>query len=116
MSEIRDYPSRMGDPGSRRTGTFSYLPEMDEFALRRQIEHLVEAQLIPAIEHIEPSRATETYWYMWKLPLFGVRDPDVILEELQECQKGNPNHHVRLIGYDNKLQTQGVSFIAFRGS
>ena len=116
MSEIRDYPSRMGDPGSRRTGTFSYLPEMDEPSVRQQIEHLVAAGLIPAIEHVEPARAAATYWYMWKLPLFGVGDPDAILEEVEACQKANPGHHVRLIGYDNKLQTQGVSFIARRGS
>lgn len=114
MSELRDYPSRVGDPASRRTGTFSYLPEMDETALRRQVAHLVDEGLTPAIEHVEPDRATATYWYLWKLPMFGVTDPDAIVEELQECRDANPGHHVRLIGYDNRRQTQGVSLIAYR--
>lgn len=114
MSELRDYPSRVGDPGSRRAGTFSYLPEMDEVSLRRQVAHLVDEGLTPAIEHVEPGRATATYWYLWKLPMFGVSDPDTILEELRECRSANPGHHVRLIGYDNGRQTQGVSLIAYR--
>lgn len=116
MSEIRDYPSRMGDPGSRRSGTFSYLPEMDDDALRKQIEHLVDQGLVPAIEHVEPARAGATYWYLWKLPMFGSADPDAVLDELHACRDANPDHHIRIIGYDNSRQTQGVSLIAYRGS
>ena len=116
MTEIRDYPSRVGDPQSLRTGTFSYLPEMDEAALSSQIDRLVAAGLIPAIEHVEPERATATYWYLWKLPLFGVSDPAGVLEELHACRDANPGHHVRLIGYDNRRQTQGMSLLAFRGA
>jgi ribulose-bisphosphate carboxylase small chain len=89
---------------------------MDDAAVRSQIEHLVEEGLIPAIEHIEPDRASATYWYMWKLPLFGVSDPDAVLDEVTACHSANPGHHVRLIGYDNRRQTQGVSFIAHRGT
>ncbi len=115
MSEIRDYPSRLGDPGSRRAGTFSYLPEMDDGGLRQQVAYLVRQGLTPAIEHVEPARATATYWYLWKLPLFGVTDPDAVVAELRRCRDANPGHHVRLIGYDNHRQTQGVSLIAYRG-
>lgn len=116
MSEIRDYPSRMGNSGNGRTGTFSYLPEMDETGLRQQVVHLVDQGLIPAIEHVEPTRATATYWYLWKLPMFGVTDPDEVLAELRACRDANPANHVRLIGYDNRRQTQGVSLIAYSGT
>lgn len=115
MSEIRDYPSRMDDPGSRRFGTFSYLPEMDDGALREQVVNLVDRGLIPAIEHVEPARARATYWYLWKLPMFGATDPDDVLDELHACRDANPDHHIRLIGYDNRRQTQGVSLVAYRG-
>jgi ribulose-bisphosphate carboxylase small chain len=89
---------------------------MDEAGLHGQVAHLIAAGLTPAIEHVEPDRATATYWYMWKLPLFGVTDPEAIVEELKECRDANSGHHVRLIGYDNRRQTQGVSLIAYRGS
>ena len=115
MSDVRAFPSRVGDPASQRFGTFSYLPELDEERLRAQIEHLVAMGWIPAIEHVEPARAGNDYWYMWKLPMFGEQDVDVVIDELEACRKANPGHHVRLIGYDSNRQTQGLSLVAYRG-
>lgn len=115
MTDIRDYPSRVGDPGSRRFETFSYLPEFDDERLRAQVDHLLARGWIAAIEHVEPDRSGNDYWYMWKLPLFGEQDTDRVLEELAACRDANPGHHVRLIGYDNVRQTQGTSLVAYRG-
>lgn len=114
-SEIRDYPSRLDDSGSKRCGTFSYLPEMDAAALRRQVGYIVERGWNAAIEHVEPERAASGYWYMWKLPMFGERDVDTIMAELTGCRNANPGHHVRIVGYDNKRQTQGLAMLASRG-
>jgi ribulose-bisphosphate carboxylase small chain len=80
-----------------------------------QIEYLVGKDLTPMIEHVEPSRASSRYWYMWKLPLFGERDPEVIRSEVEECIHDNPTHHVRLIGFDPRRQTQVVAFVVSRG-
>jgi ribulose-bisphosphate carboxylase small chain len=52
---------------------------------------------------------------MWKLPLFGERDVNTVMNELNACRNANPGDHVRLIGYDNKRQTQGLSMVVFRG-
>jgi hypothetical protein len=30
----------------------------------------------PAIEHTEPEYLMDSYWYMWKLPMFGETDVD----------------------------------------
>ena len=38
MSEVQDYQSRLSDPASRKFETFSYLPEMDDAATRKQVE------------------------------------------------------------------------------
>jgi ribulose-bisphosphate carboxylase small chain len=51
---------------------------------------------------------------MWKLPLFGVRDPNEVLAELEECRRTYPNHLVRLIGYDNYAQCQGSNFVVYK--
>ena len=59
--------------------------------------------------------ATSRYWYMWKLPLFGERDPQVIWSEVEACIQANPTHHVRLIGFDPRRQTQVVAFVVSRG-
>jgi ribulose-bisphosphate carboxylase small chain len=102
-------------PSEQQTETFSYLPPLDADQLAAQVNYLVGRGLIPAVEHVEPERATLTYWYMWKLPLFGVADPEVVLAELSACHHANPGHFVRLIGYDNRRQTQGFSLVVYRG-
>lgn len=112
---IQDYNSRLGDPMSKRFGTFSYLPEMDASAIRRQVEYMVARGWNCAVEHVEPERAHKDYWYMWKLPLFGERDVDTIMNELTACRNANEKDHIRIIGYDNKRQTQGQSIVVYRG-
>ena len=112
---IRDFPSRMGDPASKRLGTFSYLPAFDAGAVDRQTAFLVRRGLTAMIEHVEPDRATARYWYMWKLPLFGEGDPEAIHAEVEACARANPGHHVRLLGFDPARQTSLVAFVVERG-
>ena len=115
MAAIQDYPSRLSDPASRRYETFSYLPEQDGAGIRDQVGYALSQGWTCAIEHIEPSRAASTYWYLWKLPLFGVTDVEAVVDELEACRDANPRHHVRLVGYDSHRQTQGLAMVVFRG-
>jgi ribulose-bisphosphate carboxylase small chain len=115
MSAIQDYPSRMDDRKSRRFETFSYLPEMDAGQIRKQVAYMIGKGWNCAIEHVEPGRAADDYWYMWTLPMFGVRDVDTVMTELTACRNANPGHHIRVVGYDNKRQTQGLSMVVHRG-
>lgn len=115
MSEMQDYKSRLSDPASRKFETFSYLPGMDADRIRKQVAYLVSKGWNPAIEHTEPDNAFDHYWYMWKLPMFGETDVGRILAEAEACHRVNPDHHVRLIGYDNFKQSQGASMVVYRG-
>jgi ribulose-bisphosphate carboxylase small chain len=114
MIEARDYPSRLGEPASRKFETFSYLPVMTPERIRSQVAYLLARGWTPAIEHAEPEHARAQYWYMWKLPLFGESSVDAVLAELEACRKANPKHHVRLIGYDRFRQTQGTAMVVHR--
>ena len=115
MSEMQDYKSSLSDPRSRKFETFSYLPEMTDEQVRKQVQYIVDQGWNPAIEHTEPENAMSDYWYMWKLPMFGEDDVDAILKEAEACHKAHPNNHVRLIGYDNYAQSQGTSMVIYRG-
>jgi ribulose-bisphosphate carboxylase small chain len=115
MSEMQDYRSRIDDAASRRFGTFSYLPAMDASRLRRQVAYMIERGWNCAIEHVEPRRAADSYWYMWKLPLFGERDVNVVMNEIHACRNAHRGDHVRVVGYDNHRQSQGLSMVVFRG-
>ena len=115
MSEVQDYRSKLSEPASRRFGTFSYLPAMDKDNIKKQVEYLVKKGWNPAIEHTEPEHLMDSYWYMWKLPMFGERSVERILAEAEACHKAHPANHVRLVGYDNARQTQGTAMVIFRG-
>ena len=115
MNEIQDYPSSLKDATSRKFETFSYLPPMTTAQIRSQVEYIVAQGWNPGIEHIEPENATQTYWYMWKLPMFGEADVDTILAECQACHEAHPDNHVRLLGFDNDAQSAGAAMVVYRG-
>ncbi|NIA68532.1 ribulose bisphosphate carboxylase small subunit [Pelagibius litoralis] len=113
---VRDYDSRMKDKASKKYGTFSYLPPMDAAGIRRQVDYMIQQGWNCAIEHVEADRAGDDYWYMWKLPLFGERDVDAIMNELTSCREANPANLIRIVGYDNRRQTQGQSMVVYHGA
>lgn len=116
MSKVKEFPARRQSLEGRKYETFSYLPMMDAARLRQQVEYLVSRGWNPAIEHSEPAKAESDFWYLWKLPLFGERNVDAIVAELEQCHNTFPGHHVRLIGYDNMRQTQGTAMVVYRAA
>ena len=109
MSEVSAYKAT--EP---RSETFSYLPAMTPERLRKQIAYLIAQGWNPAIEYTEPEKAFSNFWYLWKLPMFGEKSIERILSELEACHRANPGHHVRLLGYDNFTQSQGIAFVVYR--
>ena len=116
MSDIQDYPSSLRDPASRKFETFSYLPAMTAEQIRSQVAYIVAQGWNAGIEHTEPENAMDNYWYMWKLPMFGETDVDVIIRECQACHNAHPKNHVRLLGFDNYAQSAGASMVIYRGT
>jgi ribulose-bisphosphate carboxylase small chain len=115
MSDVQDYNSRLSDPASRKFETLSYLPALTDEQVRAEVEYIIAKGWNPAIEHSEPENATGSYWYMWKLPMFGETDVDTVLKEAEACHAANPGNHVRLVGYDNYAQSQGTALVIYRG-
>jgi len=95
--------------------TFGFLPKLTQQEVYDQIEYLIANGWTPAIEHEHPSGSANHYWTMWKLPFFGERDLNAVVAELDACHRAYPDHHVRLIGYDNYTQSQGVCFVVHEG-
>ena len=95
--------------------TFGFLPKFSQDEIYAQINYIIAQGWSPAIEHEHPSRAMSYYWPMWKLPFFGEQKLGRVVEELEACRRAYPDHHVRLIGYDNYTQSQGTAFVVFEG-
>lgn len=113
---IQNYDSLIGDMDSRKYETFSYLPEMTAEETKAQVQYIVDKEWDVAIEHVEPERSGVTYWYMWKLPMFGEWNLDTIYTEIEACAKAHPTHHIKVIGYNKLRQSQGTAMVVRRGS
>ena len=111
--------SSMHDVGDFQTAqtleTFGFLPKMSQDEVYTQITYIIAQGWTPAIEHEHPSRAFNHYWTMWKLPFFGEQDVGGVVAELEACRRAYPDHHVRLLGYDNYTQSQGLAFVVYEG-
>ena len=95
--------------------TFGFLPKLTQDEVYDQIAYLIAQGWTPAIEHEHPSGSSNHYWPMWKLPFFGEQDLNAVVTELEACHRAYPDHHVRLIGYDNYTQSQGSAFVVYEG-
>lgn len=97
-------------------GTFSYLPDLTDEEIRAQVQYCIDSEWPVSIEHTDDPHPRNTYWEMWGLPMFDLRDADTVMQELDRCRRAFLNHYVRLNGYDRRLgrQTTAVSFIAHR--
>lgn len=94
--------------------TFSFLPPLSQDEIYAQIVYIINQGWTPALEHESPEAATSHYWGMWKLPLFGMRNPDEVIQEIEACRRAYPDHLIRLVGYDNYTQCQGHNFVVYR--
>lgn len=97
-----------------RLETFSYLPALTVKEIAAQVRSILERGLVVAIEYTERPDPYSHYWTLWKLPLFGVRDPEAVLEALAECRAANSGAYVRVNGYDPVRQGQVASFVVSR--
>jgi len=97
-------------------GTFSYLPDLDDVQVRAQVQYCLDKDWPVAIEYTDDPHPRNVYWEMWGLPLFDLKDPAGVMQEIAACRKAFPDHYVRVNGYDRRLgrQTIGLSFIVNR--
>ena len=107
-------PGQMQDYRTKQTmETFGFLAQFSQEQVYDQIAYLLEQGWTPCVEHEHPSEAFDHYWTMWKLPMFGVQDLDEVLQELEACHRAYPDHHVRLVGFDDYTQSLGTAFVVY---
>merc|ERR1712176_1397414 len=102
----------------------SYLPDLSDEEISKQVDYLVGNGWSPLIEFASqeeadtnqlffagPALCENRYWTMWKLPLFGCQSGDEVLKEIALCQEEYPGYRVRVVGFDNVRQVQTAGFI-----
>jgi len=62
-----------------------------------------------SVEYTDDPHPRNTYWEMFGLPMFDLKDAAGVMMELQSCRKTFPQHYIRLMAFDS---TRGVESIA----
>ena len=71
-------------------GCFSFLPDLTDEQIRKQVEYLIKAGFAVSIEYTDDPHPRNCYWEMWGLPLFDIPDAATIMYELAEARKAHP--------------------------
>jgi ribulose-bisphosphate carboxylase small chain len=97
-------------------GTFSYLPDFTDEEISLQIAYALDHGWPCSVEFTDDPHPRNSYWEMWGLPMFDLRDAAGVLMEVNACRAANPNLYVRLNAYDARMgrQTTALSFIVQR--
>jgi ribulose-bisphosphate carboxylase small chain len=100
----------MTNPTGRITqGQFSFLPDLTDDEIRMQIEYGLGKGYAWSVEYTDDPHPRNTYWEMYGLPMFDLKDAAGVMMELAACRKAFPHHYIRLMAFDS---TRGVESIA----
>jgi ribulose-bisphosphate carboxylase small chain len=86
-------------------GTFSFLPDLTDAQIRAQIEYCLEQGWAVSIEYTDDPHPRNTYWEMFGIPMFDLRDAAGVMQEVSACRRTFPNHYVKVNAFD---ATRGV--------
>jgi ribulose-bisphosphate carboxylase small chain len=107
----------MNNHGNRITqGQFSFLPDLTDEQITLQIKYALKNKWAVNVEYTDDPHPRNTYWEMFGMPMFDLKDPAGILMEVNECRKTFPNHYVRVTAFDSTRgwETPRMSFIVNR--
>lgn len=97
-------------------GQFSFLPDLTDEQILAQINYALKNGWAVNVEFTDDPHPRNTYWEMWGLPMFDLKDPAGILMEINACRKAYPNHYIRVTAFDSTRgwETPRMSFIVNR--
>jgi ribulose-bisphosphate carboxylase small chain len=97
-------------------GTFSFLPDFSDSEISAQVEYCLKNNWAVSVEFTDDPHPRNTYWEMWGMPMFDMKDAAGIMHEINQCRKAYPNHYVRVNGFDSTRgwETVRLSFIVNR--
>jgi ribulose-bisphosphate carboxylase small chain len=97
-------------------GTFSFLPDLTDRQISDQIEYCLRQEWAVSVEYTDDIHPRNTYWEMWGLPMFDLRDAAGVMAEVRACREANPDAYVRLSAFDSTRgwETVRLSFLVQR--
>ena len=82
-------------------GTFSFLPDLTDEQIARQIEYCLGNGWAVSVEYTDDPHPRNTYWEMFGMPMFDIRDAAGVMTEVSACRKTFPNHYIKVNAFDS---------------
>jgi ribulose-bisphosphate carboxylase small chain len=98
-------------------GCFSFLPDLTDDQIRTQVQYCIDKGWAVNIEYTDDPHPRNTYWEMWDLPMFDIKDAAGVMLELDACRKAHADrYYIRLSGFDasHGWESVRISFIVNR--
>ena len=96
-------------------GQFSFLPDLTDAQIKAQIAYALQQGYAINIEYTDDPHPRNTYWEMFGMPMFDLKDAAGVLMELNNCRKTFPQHYIRVTGSQPRgWETPRMSFIVNR--
>ena len=107
----------MTNPTGRITqGQFSFLPDLTDAEITLQIEYGLGKGYAWSVEYTDDPHPRNTYWEMFGMPMFDLKDAAGVMMELKNCRKTFPTAYIRLMAFDSTRGNESIamSFIVHR--
>jgi ribulose-bisphosphate carboxylase small chain len=107
----------MTNPGNRVTqGQFSFLPDLTDEQISAQVKYALKNGWALSVEYTDDPHPRNTYWEMFGMPMFDLKDPAGIMMEINSCRKTFPNHYIRVTAFNSirGVESPTMSYIVNR--
>ena len=97
-------------------GCFSFLPDLTNEQIEKQVTYAMKQGWAMNVEWTDDPHPRNSYWELWGLPLFDVKDPASVMFELNEARKSCASGYIRINAFNASYGTEScaMSFIANR--
>ncbi|CAL8981667.1 Ribulose bisphosphate carboxylase small chain [Rhodoplanes serenus] len=97
-------------------GAFSFLPDLTDQQIAAQIEYALGNGWAVSLEFTDDPHPRNTYWDMWGIPMFDLRDAAGVMGELKACREAHPDSYIRLSAFDSTRgwETVRLAFLVHR--
>jgi len=82
-------------------GTFALLPEFTDEEIEAQLKYAIDNEWAISVEYTDDPNPRNTFWELWDLPMFDLKDPAGALSEVKACREAHPNEYIKISAFDN---------------
>tara|TARA_B100001142_G_C14129367_1_gene576284 strand:- start:5 stop:424 length:420 start_codon:yes stop_codon:yes gene_type:complete len=97
-------------------GCFSFLPDLTDAQIEKQVAFAITKGWAMNVEYTDDPHPRNSYWELWGLPLFDIKDAASVMFELAEARKAISNSYIRMNAFDASYGVESccMSFIVNR--